>query len=198
MVYPLPLARLIEGFQKLPGIGPKTATRLAFHTLKMKDEDLKDLGEALLTIKRDLKTCSICHHVTDEDPCPICRDPARDKSTILVVEESKDVIAMEKMKEYRGLYHVLGGVISPLEGIGPDQLTIKSLLERLKDETIKEVIIATNPSIDGEATAVYLSRLIKPSGIRTTRIAYGVPVGGDLEYADEVTLAKAVEGRREY
>ncbi|MDY0323748.1 MAG: recombination mediator RecR [Candidatus Carbobacillus sp.] len=198
MVYPLPLARLIEGFQKLPGIGPKTATRLAFHTLKMKDEDLKALGEALLTIKRDLKTCSICHHVTDEDPCPICRDPARDKSTILVVEESKDVIAMEKMKEYRGLYHVLGGVISPLEGIGPDQLTIKSLLERLKDETIKEVIIATNPSIDGEATAVYLSRLIKPSGIRTTRIAYGVPVGGDLEYADEVTLAKAVEGRREY
>lgn len=198
MVYPLPLARLIEGFQKLPGIGPKTATRLAFHTLKMKDEDLKDLGDALLTIKRDLKTCSICHHVTDEDPCPICRDPARDKSTILVVEESKDVIAMEKMKEYRGLYHVLGGVISPLEGIGPEQLTIKSLLERLKDETIKEVIIATNPSIDGEATAVYLSRLIKPSGIRTTRIAYGVPVGGDLEYADEVTLAKAVEGRREY
>ena len=198
MHYPLPLARLIEGFQKLPGIGPKTATRLAFHTIKMKEDDLRDLAEALLSVKRDLKTCSICHHVTDEDLCPICRDPARDRSTILVVEESKDVMAMEKMKEYRGLYHVLGGVISPLEGVGPEQLTIKPLLERLKDETIKEVIIATNPSIDGEATAVYLSRLIKPSGIRTTRIAYGVPVGGDLEYADEVTLAKAVEGRREY
>ncbi|MBE3597114.1 MAG: recombination protein RecR [Hydrogenibacillus sp.] len=197
MHYPEPLAKLIDGFQKLPGIGPKTATRLAFFTLKMKEDDVRALAEALLSVRRDLSTCSICHNVTDRDPCAVCGDPTRDRRQICVVEEPKDVIALERMKEYRGLYHVLNGVISPLDGVGPEALTIKSLLDRLKDESVEEVIIATNPSIEGEATAVYLSRLIKPSGIRVTRIAYGIPVGGDLEYADEVTLAKALEGRRD-
>ncbi|CAM3448170.1 recombination mediator RecR [Hydrogenibacillus schlegelii] len=197
MHYPEPLARLIEAFQKLPGIGPKTATRLAFYVLKLPDEDVRALAEALQAVKRDLKTCSICHNVTDRDPCAICSDPTRDRRTICVVEEPKDVAAMEKMKGYRGLYHVLGGVLSPLDGIGPEELKIKSLLERLQDETVEEVIIATNPSVEGEATAVYLARLIKPSGIRVTRIASGLPVGGDLEYADEVTLARALEGRRD-
>lgn len=197
MIYPEPITKLVEGFMKLPGIGPKTAARLAFFVLKMKDEDVMSLAKALVNIKRDLHYCSRCFHITDTDPCAICSDPHRDPRYLCVVEEPKDVIAMEKMKEYKGLYHVLHGAISPIEGIGPEDLRIPELLKRLQDEKIEEVILATNPTIEGEATAIYLSRLLKPTGIKVTRIAHGLPVGGDLDYADEVTLAKALEGRRE-
>lgn len=182
---------------KLPGIGPKTASRLAFFVLTMKEETVLEFAKALINAKRDLTYCSICGHITDKDPCYICEDSHRDKTTICVVQDPKDVIAMEKMKEYSGLYHVLHGSISPMEGIGPEDINIPSLLNRLKDETVKELILATNPNIEGEATAMYISRLVKPSGIKVTRIAHGLPVGGDLEYADEVTLSKALEGRRE-
>ncbi|OKL35245.1 recombination mediator RecR [Domibacillus mangrovi] len=197
MYYPEPITKLIDSFMKLPGIGPKTAARLAFFVLNMKEEDVLDFAKALVNAKRDLGYCSVCGHITDQDPCVICKDERRDRSIICVVQDPKDVIAMEKMKEYNGLYHVLNGVISPMEGIGPEDINVPDLLKRLQDETIKEVILATNPNIEGEATAMYISRLLKPSGIRTTRIAHGLPVGGDLEYADEVTLSKAIEGRRE-
>lgn len=197
MYYPEPITKLIDSFMKLPGIGPKTAARLAFFVLNMKEEDVLDFAKALVNGKRDLGYCSVCGHITDQDPCVICKDERRDRSMICVVQDPKDVIAMEKMKEYNGLYHVLNGVISPMEGIGPEDINVPDLLKRLQDETIKEVILATNPNIEGEATAMYISRLLKPSGIRTTRIAHGLPVGGDLEYADEVTLSKAIEGRRE-
>ncbi|MGG3451977.1 MULTISPECIES: recombination mediator RecR [Bacillaceae] len=197
MYYPEPITKLIDSFMKLPGIGPKTAARLAFFVLNMKEEDVLDFAKALVNAKRDLGYCSVCGHITDQDPCIICKDERRDRSIICVVQDPKDVIAMEKMKEYNGLYHVLNGVISPMEGIGPEDINVPDLLKRLQDETIKEVILATNPNIEGEATAMYISRLLKPSGIRTTRIAHGLPVGGDLEYADEVTLSKAIEGRRE-
>lgn len=197
MYYPEPITKLIDSFMKLPGIGPKTAARLAFFVLNMKEEDVLDFAKALVNAKRDLGYCSVCGHITDQDPCTICKDERRDRSIICVVQDPKDVIAMEKMKEYNGLYHVLNGVISPMEGIGPEDINVPDLLKRLQDETIKEVILATNPNIEGEATAMYISRLLKPSGIRITRIAHGLPVGGDLEYADEVTLSKAIEGRRE-
>lgn len=197
MIYPEPITKLVEGFMKLPGIGPKTAARLAFFVLKMKDEDVLQFAKALVNVKRDLHYCSRCFHITDTDPCSICQDVHRDPRYLCVVEEPKDVIAMEKMKEYNGRYHVLHGAISPIEGIGPEDLRIPELLQRLKDEKIEEVILATNPTIEGEATAIYLSRLLKPTGIKITRIAHGLPVGGDLDYADEVTLAKAMEGRRE-
>ncbi|GAK06884.1 MULTISPECIES: recombination mediator RecR [Geomicrobium] len=197
MQYPAPISKLIEGFMKLPGIGPKTASRLAFHVLNMKEDDVLEFAKALVNAKRDLTHCSVCYYITDKDPCLICDDSQRDRSVICVVEDSKDVMALEKMQEYRGQYHVLHGAISPMDGIGPEDIRMAELIKRLQDDTIKEVMVATNPSIEGEATAMYLSRMIKPTGIRVTRLAHGLPVGGDLEYADEVTLSRAVEGRRE-
>ena len=197
MHYPEPISKLIDSFMKLPGIGPKTAVRLAFFVLNMKEDDVLDFAKSLVNAKRNLTYCSICGHITDRDPCYICDDSHRDQSLVCVVQEPKDVIAMEKMKEYRGVYHVLHGAVSPMEGIGPEDIRIPELLKRLQDETVQEVILATNPNIEGEATAMYISRLLKPTGIKVTRIAHGLPVGGDLEYADEVTLSKALEGRRE-
>lgn len=197
MYYPEPIARLIESFSKLPGIGQKTATRLAFYTIGMEDQDVNEFAKNLLSAKRDLRFCSICGNLTESDPCAICTDPTRDRTTILVVEESKDVLAMEKIREYRGLYHVLHGTISPMNGISPDEINVKSLITRLMDSEVKEVIIATNATSDGEATAMYLARMIKPAGIKVTRLARGLPVGSDIEYADEVTLSKAVENRLE-
>lgn len=197
MYYPEPISKLIDGFMKLPGIGPKTAARLAFFVLKMKEDDVLDMAKALVNAKRNLHYCSVCYNITDTDPCHICRDSRRDPSVICVVQEPKDVIAMEKTKEFNGTYHVLHGAISPVEGIGPDELKIAELIKRLQNDEVEEIILATNPTIEGEATAMYISRLVKPSGIRVTRIAHGLPVGGDLEYADEVTLAKALEGRRD-
>ncbi|MTD32139.1 recombination mediator RecR [Planomicrobium sp. YIM 101495] len=197
MHYPEPISKLMESFMKLPGIGPKTAARLAFFVLGMKEDTVLDFAKALVDAKRNLSYCSVCGHITDTDPCHICQDQQRDRSTICVVQDPKDVIAMEKMRDYSGLYHVLQGAISPMEGIGPEDINVPSLLKRLQNEEVQELILATNPTIEGEATAMYISRLVKPSGIRTTRIAHGLPVGGDLEYADEVTLSKALEGRRE-
>jgi recombination protein RecR len=195
--YPEPIAKLIDAFSRLPGIGPKTASRLAFYVLRMPEQDVIDFAKALVNVKRNLLYCSVCCNITDTDPCRICQDKSRDRSSICVVQEPKDVIAMERTREYQGLYHVLHGAISPVEGIGPDDIRINELLNRLTDETVQELIMATNPNIEGEATAMYLSRLVKPFGIKVTRIAHGLPVGGDLEYADEVTLSKALEGRRE-
>jgi len=195
--YPEPIAKLIDAFSRLPGIGPKTAARLSFHVLRMKEDDVIDFAKALVSVKRNLHYCSVCCNITDVDPCRICQDKKRDLSTICVVQESKDLVAMERTKEFQGQYHVLQGAISPMEGIGPDDIKIAELLRRLSDERVQEMILATNPNIEGEATAMYLSRLVKPFGIKVTRIAHGLPVGGDLEYADEVTLSKALEGRRE-
>lgn len=197
MYYPEPIAKLIESYSKLPGIGQKTATRLAFYTIGMEDEDVNLFAKNLLSAKRELKFCSICGNLTDEDPCNICTDESRDRSTIFVVEDSKDVLAVEKIREYNGLYHVLQGTISPMNGISPDDINVKSLITRLMDSQVQEVIIATNATSEGEATAIYLSRLIKPSGIKVTRLARGLAVGSDIEYADEVTLLKAVENRKE-
>jgi recombination protein RecR len=195
--YPEPISKLIEGFMKLPGIGPKTAGRLAFYVLNMKEDDVLDLAKALVNAKRDLTYCSSCSNITDHDPCRICKDESRDQSTICVIQDPKDVIAMERTKEYDGLYHVLHGAISPMDGIGPEDIKIPDLLKRLQDDQVQELILATNPTIEGEATSMYISRLVKPFGLKVTRIAHGLPVGGDLEYADEVTLTKALEGRRE-
>ncbi|MCD1259961.1 recombination protein RecR [Paenibacillus athensensis] len=197
MHYPEPIAKLIDAFSRLPGVGPKTAGRLAFHVLRMKEDDVLDFAKALVNVKRNLHYCSVCCNITDIDPCRICQDKSRDASVICVVQEPKDLVAMERTKEFAGYYHVLHGAISPMEGIGPDQIHIAELLKRLSDEQVQELILATNPNIEGEATAMYLSRLVKPFGLRVTRIAHGLPVGGDLEYADEVTLTKALEGRRE-
>ncbi|QOR66684.1 recombination protein RecR [Cytobacillus suaedae] len=197
MHYPEPISKLIDSFMKLPGIGPKTAGRLAFFVLSMKEDIVLDFAKALVNAKRNLTYCSECGHITDQDPCYICDDERRNKTIICVVQDPKDVIAMEKMKEYNGLYHVLHGAISPMDGIGPEDIKIPDLLKRLQDDTVQEIILATNPNIEGEATAMYISRLLKPTGIKLTRIAHGLPVGGDLEYADEVTLSKALEGRRE-
>ncbi|AHA31195.1 recombination protein RecR [Exiguobacterium sp. Leaf187] len=198
MQYPEAISRLIESFTKLPGIGPKTAVRLAFHVLDMEEDDVLMFGKALVSAKRDIAYCSVCGNITDQDPCYVCTDKHRNRTIVCVVQDSRDVIAMEKMRDYQGLYHVLHGAISPMEGIGPEDINVSSLLTRLQaDEAITEVILATNPNIEGEATAMYLSRLLKPTGIRITRIAHGLPVGGDLEYADEVTLSRAMEGRRE-
>ncbi len=189
--------RLVEEFSRLPGIGRKTAQRLTFYILKLRRDEALKLSQAILDVKDKVKYCSVCFNITEEDPCNICKDNKRDKSTICVVEEPKDVLALEKTNQYRGLYHVLGGVLSPLDGIGPDDLKTKELMTRLK-ENIKEVIIATNPNVEGEATAVYLAKLIKPLKIKVTRIARGVPAGGELEYADITTLANAIEGRVEF
>ncbi|SHJ33915.1 recombination mediator RecR [Lutispora thermophila] len=195
--YAAPIAKLIEAFTKLPGIGSKTAQRLAFYLLDMPQNEAEELAYAIINAKRNVRYCEVCSNITDNDRCNICSDPKRDNSVICVVEDPRDVVAMEKTREYKGLYHVLHGAISPMDGIGPDDIRIKELLARLGDDNVKEVILATNPNIEGEATAMYISKLIKPLGIKTTRIAHGVPVGGDLEYADEVTLMKALEGRRE-
>ncbi|GEM02427.1 DNA replication and repair protein RecR [Halolactibacillus halophilus] len=197
MYYPEPISKLIDSFTKLPGIGPKTAVRLAFFVLNMKENDVLDFAKALVNAKRELTHCSVCGHITDQDPCQICSDHTRDDSVICVVQDPKDVIAMEKMREFNGRYHVLHGAISPMDGIGPEDINVPDLIKRLKDDKVEELILATNPNVEGEATAMYISRLVKPSGIRITRIAHGLPMGGDLEYADEVTLSKALEGRRE-
>lgn len=198
MYLPQPISQLIEGFMRLPGIGPKTAQRLAFFVLSMDDDNVMDLAKALVRAKRDLSTCTVCGNITDQETCNICADKKRDRSVICVVQDSRDLLAMERTREYNGLFHVLHGAISPIEGIGPDELNIPELLKRLSDEQVKEMILATNPNIEGEATAMYLSKLVKPFNIKITRIAHGLPVGGDLEYADEVTLSKALEGRREF
>ena len=195
--YPKPLAKLINELSKLPGIGNKSAQRLAFHILALEDREAQQLAEAITYAKREMKYCSVCGNLTDEDPCAICSDPSRRRDVICVVENPRDVMAMERIKEFNGLYHVLHGVISPMEGIGPEDINLKSLIQRLQVNDVKELIIATNPNIEGEATAMYIARLIKPAGIKVTRIAHCIPVGGDLEYADEVTLLKSLEGRRE-
>lgn len=190
------MAKLINELYKLPTIGPKTAQRLAFHILRSSKEEAYSLAEAIKEIKERVKECSICGNNTESDPCHICQDERRDHSLICVVEEVSDLVAIEKTREYQGIYHVLSGALSPLDGVKPEDLRIKELLSRLQQESIKEIILATNPNIEGEATALYLTKLIKPSGIRLSRLAHGLPVGGDLEYADEVTLSKALEGRR--
>ena len=196
--YPRSLNKLINELGKLPGIGGKTAQRLAFHVLSLTDREAEMLAESIVEAKRSLHYCSVCGNLTDKDICGICSDGSRDKHVICVVETPQDVMAMERIREYKGTYHVLHGAISPAEGIGPADINLKSLIERLQgDSDVEEVIIATNPNIEGEATAMYIARLLKPAGIKVTRIAHGIPVGGDLEYADEVTLLKAVEGRRE-
>ncbi|NYE96200.1 recombination protein RecR [Psychromicrobium silvestre] len=187
---------LIDELGRLPGIGPKSAQRLAFHILEADPEDMKRLVTSIVTVKERVKFCSICGNVTEEDTCSICRDPRRDPTVICVVEESKDVIAVERTRSFRGRYHVLGGAINPIAGIGPDQLRIRELLNRLSDSQIEEIIIATDPNLEGEATATYLARMLKTIGIAVTRLASGLPVGGDLEYADEITLGRAFEGRR--
>lgn len=195
--YALPIANLIEQFSKLPGIGKKTAQRLAFYILEMEDLEAEKLSMAITNAKEKIRFCSICCNLTDDDPCHICSNENRDKSIICVVEGAKDIIAMERSREYKGEYHVLHGVISPMDNIGPKDIKIRELLNRLSDDIVKEVIVATNPTVEGEATALYLSKLIKPLGVKVTRIAHGIPVGGDLEYFDEVTLAKAMDNRRE-
>ncbi len=196
-MYAEPLARLIEELSKMPTVGPKTAQRLAFYILRASPEDAARLAQAILDAKAQIHYCSVCFHITDVDPCVICTNPSRNRTLLCVVEDPRDVLAMERTREYRGLYHVLHGAISPLDGIGPDDLKIAELLSRVKTGEVSEVIVATNPRVEGEATAIYLAKILKPLGIKVTRIAHGLPVGGDLEYADEVTLAKALEGRRE-
>ena len=191
----LPLTKLTECFARLPGIGRKSAQRLAFHILRMPEEEAKAFANAILEAREKIGYCEICKNITDTPRCAICSDETRDKSTVCVVEDPRDVIAIERTKEYHGRYHVLGGLISPMDGVGPENLFIKELLARMTDGSVKEVIMATNPTVEGEATAMYLSRLIKPMGIKVSRLAYGIPVGGNLEYADEVTLYRAIEGR---
>lgn len=191
------IEKLIESFEKLPSIGHKTAVRLAFYILNQPQDEINDFIQSIVNAKKNLKYCSKCYNISDTDPCSICSNNKRDSSIICVVEDVKDVVAMERTHEYKGVYHVLHGSISPINGIGPEQIKIKELLARLQSEQIKEVILATNPRVEGEATAMYISKLIKPLGIKVTRIAHGIPVGGDLEYTDEITLIKAMEGRQE-
>ena len=197
-IIPQNVQKLIDEFASLPGIGPKSAQRLTFYLLRSSDKDLSEFGSAVLDLKKDIKTCSTCSNIAEFDPCHICDDQRREKTSICVVEEPLDVVAIEKTGKFQGLYHVLGGVISPIEGVGPDDLFIKELIKRLKDSKVEEIILATNPSVEGEATALYLQKLINPLNIKITRIARGLPVGGDLEYADEVTLSRAIEGRLDY
>ncbi|MGH9322515.1 MAG: recombination mediator RecR [Vicinamibacteria bacterium] len=196
--YPEPVSRLIAELKDLPGIGAKSAQRIAFHILRAGAEDAQQLARAILDVKERIITCSVCNNVTDEDPCVYCSSPERNPKIICVVEEPPNVVAIEKTHEFKGRYHVLMGSLSPLQGIGPDKLKIKGLLERLAKGEVEEVILATNPNVEGEATAIYLSKLIKPLGVRVTRIAMGIPVGSELDYADEITVGKALEGRREY
>lgn len=194
--YPVAIEKLIEEFAKLPGIGYKTAQRLTLYVLNLPKEEVEEFSKALIKARGTIKYCSVCGNFTDVDPCSICSNPSRDKKLICVVEEPKNIMSIEKVREYNGVYHVLHGVISPMSGKGPDSIRLKELVSRMKDE-VKEVIVATNPNVDGEATAMYISKLLKPLGVKVTRIAHGIPVGGDLEYADEVTLSKALEGRKE-
>jgi recombination protein RecR len=198
MLYPQPMNRLIHELAKLPGVGPKTAQRLAFHVLNLSAPEVAKLAEALVEAKQKIGFCEICGHLTEVSPCDLCTDPKRETSVICVVEEPKDVIAMEKTRVFKGQYHVLGGALSPLEGIGPDDLRIKELLHRVGAGGLKEVIIATDPNVEGEATALYLSKILKPLAVKVTRLARGLPIGGDLEYVDEITLGKALEGRVEF
>ena len=197
MQYIAPLSKLIEHFRALPGIGTKTAVRLAYHVLDMDTRQAKALAEAIMEAKEKIGFCNTCFNLSDTNPCAICAAQQRDHTTICVVEQPQDVAAMERMHDYKGVYHVLHGALSPLEGIGPENLRIRELLNRLSDEAVQEIIMAMNPNVEGEATAMYLARLLKPLGVKVTRIAHGLPVGGDLEYADEVTLAKAMENRVE-
>ncbi|HXF70405.1 MAG TPA: recombination mediator RecR [Thermoflexus sp.] len=196
-ITPPPIARLIEALVKLPGIGPKTASRLAFYLLRAPDEEVMALAEALRELKQQTRLCEVCFNITDESPCAICRDERRDHGLICVVEEPIDVLAIERTGEYSGVYHVLHGVISPMDGIGPEHLRIRELVDRVRRDAPREVILATNPSLEGENTAVYIHRLLVPMGVRVTRLARGLPVGGDLEYADEITLVRALQGRQE-
>ena len=197
MIYPKSVATLIEQFQKFPSVGPKSAQRMAFYLLRMPMAEVQKLAQSIVEAKENTKTCEVCFNLSSTSPCEICSSERRDKSTICVVAETKDLIAIEKTNEYRGLYHVLQGVISPMDGIGADDIRIKELLTRLTDDKVKEVILALSPSVEGEATSLYLSKLIKHFGIKISRIAFGLPVGADLEYADEITIARAIEGRRE-
>ena len=192
-----PIEKLIEELKRLPGVGQKTAQRLAFFILRSKPDEALALASAIREAKEKIRECSVCNNITDTDPCLYCASVSRNRKTICVIEEPHSILAIEKTRHYNGLYHVLGGSLSPLQGIGPDQLKIKGLIERLKKGAVEEIIVATNPTAEGEATAVYLSKLIKPLGVRVTRIAMGIPVGSDLEYADEVTMLKSIEGRRE-
>jgi recombination protein RecR len=191
------VTQLIEELMRLPGVGEKTAQRLAFHLLKASKKEAEALALAILAVKEKIRRCSLCYGITEDDPCPLCSDPKRDRTVLCVVEEPADIFALEKLREYRGLYHVLGGALSPLEGVGPDDLTIAPLLARLRSGEVQEVILATNPNLEGEATAMYLAKVLKPLAVKVTRLAHGLPIGGALEYADEVTLLKSLEGRRE-
>jgi len=193
----VPLSRLIEQFERLPGVGHKSAQRLAYYVLGLSKEGVENLANAILDAHEKIHYCKVCCNLTDQELCPVCRSDTRDKSIICVVEDPRDVIALERTREFNATYHVLHGSISPLNGVGPDQLCIKELLVRINNDVVKEVIMATNPTVEGEATAMYVSRLLKPLGVKVTRLAYGIPVGGDLEYADEVTLSRAIEGRGE-
>ncbi len=197
MAFSASIEKLIEEFEKLPSIGHKTAVRLAFYILNSQEEVANDFAKAILDARKNLKFCSICNNITDVDPCPICSNPKRDKEVICVVEDVRDIVPIERTNEYSGVYHVLQGVISPVNGIGPNDIKIKELITRIGNNNVKELILATNPDVEGEATAMYISKLVKPFNIKTTRIAHGIPIGGDLEYTDEVTLAKAMENRRE-
>ena len=197
MIYPKSIASLIEHFQKFPSVGPKSAQRMAFYLLRMPISEVEKFAQSMIDAKQNTRTCEICFNLSATTPCEICQSSQRDKSTICVVAETKDLIAIEKTNEYKGQYHVLQGLISPLDGIGADDIRIKELLNRLTDDRVKEVILALSPSVEGEATSLYLNKLIKPFGIKISRIAFGLPVGADLEYADEITIAKAIEGRRE-
>ena len=197
MIYPKSIATLIEHFQKFPSVGPKSAQRMAFYLLRMPMSEVQKFAQSIVEAKENTHTCEVCFNLSSTSPCEICTSPKRDCSTICVVAETKDLIAVEKTNEYKGLYHVLQGLISPMDGIGADDIRIKELLNRLTNDEVKEVILALSPSVEGEATSLYLSKLIKPFGIKISRIAFGLPVGADLEYADEITIARAIEGRRE-
>jgi len=197
MHYAKPLAKLVSEFEKLPGIGPKSAQRLAFHVLRIPEEDARSLAEAVMSVKQLIKLCPVCFNFTDQEHCDVCVDAKRDRSLLCVVAEPRDVVAMEKTNEFRGLYHVLGGVISPMDGIGPEMLKIRELLARVDEGEIREIILATNPTIEGDTTAMYIAGLLKPLGVKTTRIAHGMPVGGDMDYADQATLIQALQWRRE-
>ena len=197
MHYAKPLAKLVAEFEKLPGIGPKSAQRLAFHVLRISEDDARALADAVISVKEQIKLCPVCFNFTDQDRCEVCSDAKRDRSQLCVVAEPRDVVAMEKTNEFRGLYHVLGGVISPMDGVGPDTLKIRELVHRIGEGEIKEVILATNPTIEGDTTAMYIAGLLKPLGVKATRIAHGMPVGGDMDYADQATLIQALQWRRE-
>lgn len=197
MIYPKSIATLIEQFQKFPSVGPKSAQRMAFHLLKMPKHEVENFAKSIIDAKENTFACDVCFNMSSTNPCEICQSTSRDKSTICVVSETKDLIAIEKTNEFFGLYHVLQGLISPIDGIGAEDIRIKELLHRLAENDVKEIILALSPSVEGEATSLYLNKLIKPFGIKITRIAFGLPVGADLEYADEITLARAIEGRRE-